>query len=90
MKSANCGRTVFFRDSTSGMKMCVAMGWPAPTDLQRQGPIKKGEEIFALFQAYLDSNFPMMDLQNGFAAFDLDSKFSMAERKTLLDSLAPT
>ena len=83
------GRTFFFRDSKTGMKMCVAMGWPSPKDLNREGPIKKGEEIFCLFTAYLDANFPMIDIQNGFAAFDLESKFTMPERKTLLDSLAP-
>ena len=81
------GRVVFFRDA-SGKKTCAAIGWPAPTDLARKAPLNRAKDMYKLYMAFFDTTFPMWDIQNGFAAFDLGAKFTLPERKVLLDSLA--
>ena len=81
------GRVVFFRDA-SGKKTCAAIGWPAPTDLALKAPLNRAKDMYKLYMAFFDTTFPMWDIQNGFAAFDLGAKFTLPERKVFLDSLA--
>lgn len=81
------GRQVFFRD-TSGDKKLVAIGWPAPGDIARTAPMELAKKLYSSFMSFFDSNFPMWDVRNGFAAFDLSVDFTLAERKVLLESLA--
>lgn len=78
---------VFFRDA-SGQKTCAAIGWPAPNDLAREAPLRRGKDMYKLYMAFFDATFPMWDIQNGFAAFDLGAKFTLPEQQVLLRSLA--
>ena len=87
--SAIRGRHVFYRGSgpTDDLKV-IAMGWPAPGDLRRNGPIQRAKAFYDMFAAFFDANFPMHSIQNCFAAFDLDAQLSLADRRVLLQALA--
>jgi hypothetical protein len=81
------GRVVFFRDA-AGVKQCTALGWPGPADIQRLAPVRRAKELYKLYMSFFESTFPMWDVQNGFAAFDLQSALTLPQRRILLESLA--
>lgn len=81
------GRVVFFRDS-EGEKKCTALGWPGPADTKRLAPVRRAKELYKIYMSFFDSTFPMWDVQNGFAAFDLQSSLTLPQRRVLLESLA--
>lgn len=76
-------QVVFFqvRSGTSA----VALGWPSGDRLAN--PARQAKELYKLFLAYFDQHFPSFEIQNAFAAFDVESNMDMVDRRVLLDSL---
>ena len=80
-------KTVFFKGEAGGVRV-AAVGWPAPKQVGRRAPIEQAKDLWKQWEKYFDLHFPMWDVQNSFAAFDLEAPLAMSDRKVLLQALA--
>lgn len=82
------GKMVFYRAKPNDDLKIVALGWPAPGDMERDAPVKRANALCELYVAFFKANVPMHDVQNCCAAFDLAAPSSLMDRRVLLRALA--
>jgi len=66
----------------------IGIGWPDPGSLQFQKPREKAKDIFLIFKAFVDSNFPGFEAANAYMAFDLQVKLGWSDREKLCHAVA--
>ena len=69
----------------------VAAAVPIPQDPisdDAANPLRQSAtEIYKVFKAFFDVNFPLYELTNCYAAFDLDSSLTWSQRETFVKAL---
>ena len=80
-------KSVFFKEKAGGVRV-APVGWPAPNQVGRCAPMKQAKDLWNQWETYFDLHFPMWEVQNSFAAFDLEAPLTMSDRKLLLQALA--
>ena len=66
----------------------VSLGWPEPGTAQRIAPVRKAQQLFSLYEAFHNANFPEFETGKLYTALDFRSDLTMEERSDRLRRLA--
>jgi hypothetical protein len=86
LASMRVARVVEYR--AHGNVKALSIGWPAEDAAAKAAPVQKARDLFGVFEAYFQAEFPMFEETNCFSAFNMSQQLSLSHRRELLETLA--
>ena len=68
------------------MQNVVSVEWPQPA--ASGGPLQTSKDLYRIYAAFFNANFPQFEETNAFALFDLSNPWTLESRKKLSASVA--
>ena len=66
----------------------MSIGWPQPGTMERDAPVRKAKELYSLYEAFHDANFPEFETDKLYSALDYTADLTMEDRADRLRRLA--